>query len=258
MVAGSTEKAIIKVGLIGNPNVGKSVIFNNLTGSKQHIGNWPGKTVEKKEGHCIYKGEKVYCEYKGKKVKDVDLNIVDLPGTYSLTARSIDELIARDFIIEEKPDVIVHIVDASNLERNLYLTLLLLEFEASVVIALNMIDIAKDKGYAIDVEKLSKLLGIPVIPTVAPKKKGMTELVEAIVQAYNESQKRSKKPPKMKFSKSIDKKLKQVMEVVKRDSQLPKKYPLRWLAIRLLEHDEEVLKKIEDSPHKKEIMEALI
>jgi Fe2+ transport system protein B len=128
------------VALIGNPNVGKSVIFNNLVpGARQHVGNWPGKTVEKKEGKCVHKG--------------VELKIVDLPGTYSLTARAVDELVSRNYIVEEKPDVVVHIIDASNIERNLYFTFLLLELEANLVIALNMFDVAKEKGYKIDVKK---------------------------------------------------------------------------------------------------------
>ena len=138
----------IKVALIGNPNVGKSLIFNNLTGGRSHIGNWPGKTVEKKEGRCIYNG--------------VEMEIIDLPGVYSLTAQSIDELIARDYIIEEKPDIVIDIADASNLERNLYLTLQLIELEVKLILVLNKMDIAENLGYNIDVETLSKKLGIPI------------------------------------------------------------------------------------------------
>jgi len=165
----------IRVALIGNPNVGKSSIFNNLTGGRAHVGNWPGKTVEKKEGKCVHKG--------------VEMHIIDLPGTYSLTAHSIDELIARNFIIEEKPDVVVDIVDASNLERNLYLTLQLLELEANVVIALNKVDMSEDLGYQIDVKELSRFLGgVPVVPTVATTKEGMEELKDAIVEAAKASE----------------------------------------------------------------------
>ncbi len=146
---------MIRVALAGNPNVGKSVIFNALTGMRQKIGNWPGVTIEKKEG--IYK------------YRDVEFHVVYLPGIYGLTAHSIDEKIARDYILKEKPDVVVDIVDASNIERNLYLTMQLMEMEANIVIALNKMDLAEQKGYKIDVRKLSKELGVPVIPTVAVK-----------------------------------------------------------------------------------------
>ncbi|MCD6089661.1 50S ribosome-binding GTPase, partial [Candidatus Bathyarchaeota archaeon] len=167
---------MIEVALIGNPNVGKSLLFNDLTGGKAHVGNWPGKTVEKKEGICRYKGE--------------EMKIVDLPGTYSLTAHSIDELIARDYIVKEKPDVVIDIVDASNLERNLYLTLQLLELEANVVIALNKYDIAKSLGYRIDVDELSRILGVRVIPTVATTKEGIDKLLEAVLEAAREKKRR--------------------------------------------------------------------
>ena len=127
------EKKLITIALTGNPNSGKTTLFNKITGANQHIGNWPGVTVEKKEGFRVYKG--------------YELKVVDLPGTYSLTAHSIDEIIARNFLIDEKPDVVVNIVDASNLERNLYLSLQLLEMGFKPIIALNMMDVAYSKGY---------------------------------------------------------------------------------------------------------------
>lgn len=166
----------MRVAVIGNPNVGKTLIFNNLTGGRAHVGNWPGKTVEKKEGKCMYRG--------------TEMEIIDLPGTYSLTARAIDELIARDYIVKEKPDVVIDIVDASNLERNLYLTLQLLELEANVVIALNKYDIAKSLEYEIDVDALSRLLGVRVIPTVATTREGIDELKEAVIEAAEEKERR--------------------------------------------------------------------
>jgi len=232
---------VIKVALIGNPNVGKSVLFNNLTGGRAHVGNWPGKTVEKKVGRCTYKG--------------VDMEIVDLPGTYSLTAHSIDELIARTFIVEERPDVVVDIVDASNLERNLYLTVQLLELEANIVIALNKCDLAKEIGYEIDHQELSRILGVPVVPTVAITGEGMKELKEAIIKAAKMKDRR--RSIKISYGKEIDDLISRVERIILKDEILSSRYPTRWLAIKILERDEEVLKKIRESPYSDEILEAI-
>ena len=233
---------MFRVALIGNPNVGKSLIFNNLTGGKAHVGNWPGKTVEKKVGKCTF--------------RDVEMEIVDLPGTYSLTANSIDELIARDYIVKEKPDVVIDIVDASNLERNLYLTLQLLELEANVVIALNKFDIAKDLGYEINVSELSRLLGVPVVPTVATTKEGMEELKEAVVKAAKEKDKR--RIIEISYGKETDELIAKIERILRKDKDLTKIYPARWLAIKVLEADEEVLKIIENSPCVHEIISLLL
>jgi ferrous iron transport protein B len=159
----------LTVALAGNPNVGKSVIFNQLTGQQQHVGNWPGKTVEKFEGTLNFFGKKI--------------RIIDLPGAYSLSALSQEEEIARDFIKKGKPDVVINIVDASTLEQNLFLTLQLIELGANVVIALNMVDVAKEKGIEIDGEKLSKLLGVPVVPTIATQGKGIEKLMMESINA---------------------------------------------------------------------------
>lgn len=160
--------ADITIALAGNPNAGKTTIFNALTGLRQHTGNWPGKTVEKKEGEIEYEGKII--------------SIVDLPGTYSLTAYSPEEIIARDFIIEERPDVVINVVDATNLERNLYLTIQLLELEVPVILALNMTDELQKDGATINVEQLSQLLGnIPVVQTAANKGKGISELIHKAV-----------------------------------------------------------------------------
>jgi len=157
------------IALAGNPNSGKSTVFNALTGARQHVGNWPGKTVEKKEGICKRDG--------------YEIQVVDLPGTYSLTAYSLEEVIARDYIIEEKPDVVIDVVDAANLERNLYLAVQILELGAPLVIALNMSDIADSRGLRIDKEMLSQgLNGTPVVPTVANKGKGINELLQAVIR----------------------------------------------------------------------------
>lgn len=230
---------MVTVAIIGNPNVGKTELFNKLTGLKQHVGNWPGVTVEKKEGRYVYKGEKI--------------NVIDLPGTYSLTAYSIDELIARNFIIEGKPDVVVDIIDATNLERNLYLTFLLLELGANVVIALNMWDVARGRDIKIDVKKLEKLLDVPVVPTVATTGEGIDKLKEEISKAIEK--RRSKAT--LRYGEEIEDFIEKVEEILKEDEELIKKYSLRWLAIKILERDKEILKKLEGKPYKNKIDEIL-
>ena len=156
------------IALAGNPNVGKSTVFNALTGSRQHVGNWPGKTVEKKEGIFKHNG--------------AEINIVDLPGTYSLSSYSIEEQIARDFIVKERPRVVVNVVDAANLERNLYLTAQILETGLPLILVLNMNDQARTRGLEVDAQKLSELLdGTPVIPMTARRGQGLEELKQAIL-----------------------------------------------------------------------------
>jgi len=166
----SEKKKEILIALAGNPNCGKSTLFNALTGAKQHVGNYPGVTVEKKEGKAKHGG--------------YSFNIVDLPGTYSLSSTSEDELVAREFITTEKPDVIVHVVDSSNLERNLYLFTQLAELNIPIVIAMNMTDIVESRGVHIDYDKLSKLLGKPLVKTVGSKNKGIDELFETAIGIY--------------------------------------------------------------------------
>jgi len=228
------------VALIGNPNVGKSVIFNCLVpGARQHVGNWPGKTVEKKEGNFTYSG--------------IQIKLVDLPGTYSLTAAAEDELVSRNFILNEKPDVVVDVVDASNLERNLYLTTLLMELEANLLLVLNMTDIAEEKGYKINVDALQQKLGVPVVKTIATKAKGLTDLKEAIIAA---AQNPAKKAP-LDYGKKIEGLLDYMVELLKKDPLLANKYPLRWLAIKAIEKDEQALDIIKASSVNNEVMEAV-
>ncbi len=155
------------VGLAGNPNTGKSSIFNHLTGARQHVGNWPGKTVSRAHGTFTH--------------RDHNIQLVDLPGTYSLNAASPEEIIARDYLVNEKPDIVVVVVDASNLERNMYLVVQVLEMGLPTVVALNMIDVADSRGADVDVSALSQRIGVPVVATVARKGRGFVELRDQLV-----------------------------------------------------------------------------
>ncbi len=210
--------ATMTVALAGNPNCGKSTIFNNLTGARQHIGNYPGVTVEKREG---------YVEHCGKK-----LLVCDLPGTYNLTARSPDELAARKFIIEEKPDAVVNIVDAGNLERNLYLTLQLLELESPMVLTLNMADALEKSRISLDDAGLAAKLGVAVVRTVGNKNRGTENLLDAVLQAKKSS-------VKLPYDPELERWI-SVLSAEIEKSGTKKVFPQRWLAIKLLEDDKEV------------------
>jgi len=216
----------ITIALAGNPNSGKTTVFNNLTGAKQHVGNWPGVTVEKKEGNLSFKG--------------YDIKVVDLPGVYSLTAYSLDEVIARNFVVDENPDVVVDIVDASNLERNLYLAVQLLEMGAKLVVALNMMDVAQSRGYQIDVAELSRLLGAPVVPMVATRHQGTQELLETIVCVAED--KIQVKGLRLNYGREMEEEIAKLEKIIATDSRF-QGYSPRWLAVKLLEEDEEIIKK---------------
>ncbi|MEM3556030.1 MAG: ferrous iron transport protein B [Candidatus Micrarchaeia archaeon] len=209
----------LRIALAGNANVGKSVIFNHLTGMHQHIGNWPGKTVEKAEGSFRF--------------RSYEIDVIDLPGIYSLSAFSPEELISREYIAKEKPDVVINVIDASALERNLFLTLQLLELNAPLVIALNMMDDAKKKGIEIDSKKLSKLLGVPVVETIATRGVGITQLIEEAVKAT----KKKRKQFQPTYSKPVEDAVRSLTPFIK---ELP--YPERWVALKLLEGDSETEK----------------
>lgn len=228
MVAGKDKKKIT-VALAGNPNSGKTTLFNNLTGAKQHVGNWPGVTVEKKEGSCSFKG--------------YDIKVVDLPGVYSLTAYSLDEVIARNFVVDENPDVVVDIVDASNLERNLYLTVQFLEMGVKLVVALNMMDVAQSRDYQIDVKQLCRLLGAPVVPMVANRNRGTAELLETIIGVVQG--KISVKGLRIQYGREVEEEITRLETMISDEPRL-QKYPSRWLAIKLLEEDREIIGKFEE------------
>lgn len=220
----------IVVALIGNPNSGKTTVFNNVTGGHQHVGNWPGVTVERKEGKRTYVGR--------------ILRIVDLPGVYGLTAYSLDEVIARNFVVDEHPDVTVDVVDASNLERNLYLAVQLLEVGANLVVALNMMDVAESRRYRIDVAGLSKHLGAPVVPVVASRNEGTEELLHEVVHAAE-----GQTPLdgfRLTYGRELDEEMAKLEELIS-GTELARRYPARWLAIKLLEEDEEVVKKFREA-----------
>ncbi|MEG6585133.1 ferrous iron transport protein B [Dendrosporobacter sp. 1207_IL3150] len=216
------------VALAGNPNSGKTTIFNNITGSRQHVGNYAGVTVERREGSCRYQGK--------------NLMVVDLPGTYSLTAYSLDEVVARNFIVDEKPDIIVNILDAANLERNLYLAVQLLELERPVVLALNMADMAEKAGIQINDKLLGEKLGCPVVRTVGSKKQGMEDLLQTAV-AQGEAQ--DKKTFNINYGEQIETAISELVSALSSVQSL--KYPKRWLAVKLLENDKEVLNAFSDN-----------
>ncbi|MBF0302825.1 MAG: ferrous iron transport protein B [Desulfamplus sp.] len=219
------------IALAGNPNAGKTTLFNALTGAHQHVGNYPGVTVEKKCGAFTF--------------NDKTFNVVDLPGTYSLTAYSLEEVVARDFLAIEKPDIVVNIVDASNLERNLYLSLQLMEMGLPVCIALNMMDVAQKRGITIDIEKLSNLLGVPVIPTIARNgRKGAAELVEALYKMVDDTQPNSGiAAPRITISygNDIDNALLDIENIIADYSFMTDKYPTRWTALKFMENDEQII-----------------
>jgi ferrous iron transport protein B len=215
----------LKIALAGNANVGKSVIFNYLTGLHQHIGNWPGKTVERAEGTLRFRG--------------YTIDIVDLPGIYSLSTYSLEELVSRKYIAVERPDVVINVVDASVLERNLFFTLQLMELETPIVIALNQMDTAKSKGIQVDIDKLEQLLGIPVMPTVAVKGVGIAKLLEKAIETVEKEP--VKKHPQVMYGEEVEEKIGKLIEKMKNTQFV---YPPRYAAIKLLEGDEEIEREI--------------
>ena len=224
------------VGLAGNPNVGKTTVFNRLTGMRQHVGNWPGKTVERAEGHF--------------KHGSYEYDVIDLPGNYALSAHSMEEIVSRDFIVDDDSDVIINVVDAANLERNLYLTVQMMELGANMVMALNMNDFAKKKDHIIDIPLMSELLGFPVIEISAKDGDGFEELLTTV-------EKQASKPidtsAKLSYGDELKEHLGDLQSLIEKDSNLLD-VPSVWTAIKLLERDSIVIEKVQKSSQSSAIM----
>ena len=197
------------IALAGNPNSGKTTLFNALTGARRHVGNYPGVTVEKKQGAVVNKGYK--------------FSLVDLPGTYSLTAYSLEEVVARDFLVNENPELVINIVDASNLERNLYLAVQFMEMGVPICIALNMIDVAEKRGVRIDAVKLSELLGVPVTPTVARSGKGKQALMDSAADLIRSGT--PMRPLSISYGRDIDGVLDTITRQIEEHEFLTNVYP---------------------------------
>ncbi|MCX7830282.1 MAG: 50S ribosome-binding GTPase, partial [Acidobacteria bacterium] len=211
-----------KAALIGQPNVGKSTVFNHLTGLNQHVGNWPGKTIEQKVGKVSY--------------KDFLIEIIDLPGTYSLTSNSEEERIARDFLIKEKPDIVIVLLNASALERSFYLLSEILLLEMPTVVGINMIDVAKENGIEINLKSLEEKLKIPFVELIASKNMGLIELLEKSVETYEK--KKRQVLPFSTIKEAHKKELQELEEMLK--GKAPEPYPLKWASVKLLEGDKEI------------------
>ena len=250
----SHPKQTITVAVTGNPNSGKTTIFNCLTGANQKVGNYGGVTVETKEG-ILRHGQ-------------YTIKFVDLPGTYSLTAYSIEEIVARNFIIMERPDVVLNVVDGSNLERNLYLTTQLKELGTAMVVDLNMADEMKKKGVDVDLELLSQNLCAPIIPTVGTKKRGIKQLIEAVIEVATGKWDRPPSPP-IHYGREIETELEKITHPIieRRDALQNSRTDLNdslcmatsphWVAIKLLENDKEVLQSLHDSRTRREVSEQV-
>ncbi len=235
----SQEKGHLTIALAGNPNAGKTTIFNQLTGARQKVGNWSGVTVEKKEGNLLH--------------RDTEITVVDLPGIYSLTAYSVEEVVARNFILEEHPDVVVDILDASNLERNLYLAVQLIELNIPLVFAMNMVDVARARGIIIDYQQLSNLLGVPIVETVGTRGEGIPDLLDTVLEVSTGRDPASRHIH-INYGREIEREILNIREVLKKDPELYKGYYPRWLAVKLLEKDRIVEERVRRSPAAQEIM----
>jgi ferrous iron transport protein B len=227
------QKKTITIAVAGNPNSGKSTLINAIAGTRLHVGNWPGVTVEKKEALFDHAGRKI--------------RLVDLPGTYSLSPYTMEEIIARDYLVHERPDLIINVVDATNLERNLYLTMQILELGIPVVMALNIHDEAEAKGYRINVRGIAESLGIAVIPTSATRKSGLEDLLKAVLKTADNPQGRG--PRQLNYGADIEAAAGFIDGALQKSSPtLLEKYPRRWLLLKLMEQDDHLLKEIGMGP----------
>ncbi|HHX65744.1 MAG TPA: ferrous iron transport protein B [Chloroflexi bacterium] len=236
------SKQSAAIALAGQPNVGKSTVFNILTGLNQHVGNWPGKTVEQRTGQFEHDG--------------VLFSIIDLPGTYCLTAASPEELVSRDYIIHERPDVVVVIINAASMERNLYLVAELLALPAPLVIGLNMMDVAQQEGFDIEPEVLSAALGVPVVPMVSSRNQGVHELVDEVVRVVRNGPAREPNRPEIREDHRAV--LERLQSLV--DDYVPAPYPPQWVALKLLEGDQQVTEMMREAlpPDRWEQTDALL
>jgi len=218
----------ITIALTGNPNSGKTTLFNNLTGARQHVGNYPGVTVEKKEGSRFY--------------EDVEIAIVDLPGAYSLTSFSPEELVARNFLVSTPPDVVVDILDASNLERNLYLAVQLMELNVPLVLVCNMMDVLEGRGDQLDLELLSQCMGVPIVPMIAYKKQGVDQFLEMVVRVASDHAKRATSSLRPKYSVEVERAVVRIANHLRATQSAPG-LSEDWMAIKLLEGDPAMIAK---------------
>lgn len=238
------RKHVIRVALVGNPNCGKTSLFNVASGSHEHVGNYSGVTVDAKEGRFEYKGYKFV--------------LVDLPGTYSLSAYSPEELYVRKNLIDNVPDVVINVVDASNIERNLYLTAQVIDMNLKVVMALNMYDELKDKGDELDIKQLGYLLGMPVRPTVSRDGTGIPELFDTVIKIYTQSDPKLARHIHINHGAELEKSIDRIKLLLQKNQSLRDKYSTRYLAIKYLEEDKDIEKIIDTLPNRDEIISARV
>ena len=238
------RKHVIRVALVGNPNCGKTSLFNVASGSHEHVGNYSGVTVDAKEGRFEYKGYKFV--------------LVDLPGTYSLSAYSPEELYVRKNLIDNVPDVVINVVDASNIERNLYLTAQVIDMNLKVVMALNMYDELKDKGDELDIKQLGYLLGMPVCPTVSRDGTGIPELFDTVIKIYTQSDPKLARHIHINHGAELEKSIDRIKLLLQKNQSLRDKYSTRYLSIKYLEDDKDIEKIIDTLPNRDEIISARV
>ncbi len=218
----------ITVALVGSPNSGKTTIFNNMTGARQHVGNYPGVTVEQKTGQRLFRG--------------INIRIIDLPGTYSLTAFSEEEVVTRNYLLNNKPDVVINIIDASNLERNLYLTTQLVELGCKMVLVFNMSDLMAKNGTSFDMDLLSRLLGAPIVMSIGSKNVGTQDIFEKTLEVSKSNE--MPKKVEIKYGDEIENEIARVLDALKYYGKYLEKYNKRWLAVKILEQDNIILKEL--------------